>query len=84
MVALVIVNPIGGQIAFHLTASNVEAEAVPTIGAHFAKLSLEPIFGDEVACNLPVVVAVLLLVVVDLFVEVLVQDVFVHLIPLVA
>ena len=80
VVRLVAVKSVSGQVAFDPAALNVEAEAVPTIRADFPELSFKPISGDEVGGNLSAVLAVLLFVVLDLFVEVLVENPFVNLV----
>ena len=80
VVRLVVVKSVSGQAAFDPAALNVEAEAVPAIRTDFPELSFEPISGDDVGGNLSAVLAVLLFVVFDLFVEVLVGNPFVNLV----
>ena len=72
MVTLVVVDPVGGEVAFDNIALDVEAEAVAAIVADLSELGLEPSRGDEVVRQGSVVLQVLFFVVFDLFVEVLV------------
>ena len=70
--ALIVVFPVGGKVAFYDVAFDVEAEAVTAVVTDLSELGLEPSRGDEVFCQGSVVLEVLFFVVFDLLCKVLV------------